>query len=749
MKIVKPMVVSFTFRPFLMLGEQRLCVTGMVGFSLADGARRLIADTAMWAAIGESTQGIVDEGLPKPCGEVLVHGQCHVPGGRAVPVSQVRVRVSPQEPDARRTVDKKLVVLGDRFWRPGVLGSSMTDPAPFTVMPLTWERAFGGDKYPKNPLGRGFAAAEGSDQVPLPNVETPSHLVTSPSQRPEPAGFGPLEMGWPQRQSRAGTYDARWLEEDFPGYARDTDPLFFCTVPPDQRIVGFFRGDEEYLLENMHPSRPTIHGRLPDVSARILLRRKGSRDVEDVSLRIDSVIFLPEKEIGIVVFRGATLVADDEAADVDHALAACEETGDPRSVEHYTRALDRRLDKHQSPKLALYEDDLVPPFAVGANLVVLHLPQDSVGRTAAERERVLEETREAVARTGAPAPPAAPAPLEEAPNASPDAAAVPEPAATPDGQPPEFGPGPPKARAQELLETLRIASIEPDTEIGKKFEDLRRVDAETLRMYRQNAHVNLPARPLEAAERTRARETMRELRSRGESFAGLDWTRFDLSEYNLQGSDFRGTLLEGADFTRTNVTGANLSGALLAHATLRGTCFDGATLEGANLGATLMDGASFAGANLRGAIFARATLSKVSLHDADLTGVDWSRAEVGEVDFEGVAAIGLTFLPVYDLTRCRFARAKISKSKFLGTKVDGVSFMEAHLDSGTWMRCSASGADFRNASLRKLTAVEGCSFEGANFEGADSPAPSFGAPTCEGPIWRAPAWRGPTSVRAT
>jgi hypothetical protein len=146
MKIVKAMVVSFTFRPFLMLGEQRLCVTGMVGFSLADGPRRLIADTDLWAAIGETTESIVDEGLPKACGEVLVHGKCHPPGGRPVPVSQVRVRVTPVEADARRTVDKKLAVFGDRSWRPSILGSSMTEPTPFTEMPLTWDRAFGGEK---------------------------------------------------------------------------------------------------------------------------------------------------------------------------------------------------------------------------------------------------------------------------------------------------------------------------------------------------------------------------------------------------------------------------------------------------------------------------------------------------------------------------------------------------------------------------------------------------------------------------
>ncbi len=752
MKIVKPVVVSFTFRTFLVLGEQRLCVTGMLGFSLAEGAPRLIADTDLWAAIGESTTGIVDEGLPKPCGEVLVHGKCHVPGGRPVPMSQVRTRVVPAEPDARRTVDKKLAVFGDRSWRPGILGSSMTEPVLFTEMPLTWNRAFGGETYPKNPLGRGIAAAEGTDEIPLPNVEAPSTHVTSRSQRPEPASFGPLEMGFPQRQSKAGTYDARWLEDDFPGYARDTDAAFFCTASADQRIAGFFRGDEEYVLDNMHPSRPVIQGKLPAVVARILLRRKGSRDVEDVKLKLDTLIFLPGKEIGILVFRGTTLVLDDEAAEIDHALAACEDPGAPRSVEHYTMALDRRLDRDQSPMLALFEDDLVPSFALGANLAALDLPQDFVGPTTAERERVLAEAREEIAKAAVdaakvdeafaaappdaapvlprgalpamaaaspPAGPAAPPPAVRAaaPEAAPAAEATPEP--TPDPEPPRVGRGPPKPRAPQLLETLRVASIEPDADIEKKLDELRGADAEALQSYRESAHFHPPARVLDEPERARAREVMRALRSSGESFARLDWTRHDLSAYNLQNGDFRETLLEGADLTGTNLTGADMSAAVLAHATLRNTCFDGATLEGANLGAALIEGATFAGANLRKANFTRAKLRSVSLREADLTEIEWLEAELGIVDFEGAVTVGLSFFSGNDLTRCRFPRAKIAKSTFLETKLDAVDFSEADLTSATLMTVSANGADFRGASMKKLTAVEGCSFEGATFEGAD------------------------------
>jgi uncharacterized protein YjbI with pentapeptide repeats len=778
MKTVKPTLVSFTFRPFLMLRQQRICVTCMVAFELGEGRRRLVPDTDMWTAIGEAVPGIVDEGLPKPRGEVLVFGSCHAPGGKPAPMCGVRVRVAPVEVDRRRTVDKKLLVFGDRYWRGGTFGRSMTEPAPFTQMPLGWERAFGGESYPKNPLGRGIAAAEGNDEIPLPNVEDPAACVSSPGQRPEPAGFGPLEMGWPQRQSKAGTYDDRWLQEDFPGYARDTDPAFFSAAAPDQRIQGVFRGDEEYLLENLHPSRPVLRGMLPGVAARVLLRRKGERKSEEVQTQLDTVFFLPDKEIGVCVFRGTAPILEDDAEDIELALAACEEIGEPRSFEHYEHALDRRLDKDQSPLLALIADDLVPPFAAGGDAAAVGIPPEMAGQAAAGQASVLEESREELAKLGvdaavppplaaavaapagtspaapappppaaaaappsvaAPAPPSAPsppplaapappplvappppslaAPAEAPPAAAPPAAPGPEAAPAPRAR--KFGNGPPKSEAAKLIETLRQAAIQPRPDIEKKLRKLQETDALALESYRTGAHYQAPARPLDPAELARARQAMKDMRSQGQSFAALDWTRHDLSRFNLTGADFRKTLLEGADLTHTNVAGADMSGAVLAHATLRNTRFDSAILEGANLGSTLIEGTSFAGANLRKAILAKSKLQSVSLKGADLTKIDLFKTEFVSVDFEAAVTDGLDFLPGHDLTGCRFPRAKLAKSNFLQTKLHGVDFAEANLESVTWLKVSADRADFRGASMKKFVAVEGCSFEGASFAGAD------------------------------
>jgi Uncharacterized protein conserved in bacteria (DUF2169) len=352
MKLVKPSALSFTCRPLLLLGRQRLTLTSLIGFSLSAGAPRLIPEIVLWPAIAAVTGGLVDEGLPKPRGEVLVYGSCHTPGAKPLPACHVRVQLG--------AVDKKLAVIGDRCWQEKAWKDPSTQPVPFTEMPIGWDRAFGGPDYAKNPLGRGIVSTDGV--VALPNIEHAGGLITSPSQRPDPAGFGPLDVAWPQRTGLAGTYDARWLKEGFPGFARDTDPAFFSTAPAGQRIEGFFRGDEAFVLENLHPTRPRVAGVLPSVAARAFVRT-WKRDFEAVTMRLDSVVFLPGKEIGLLVFRGTVDVEEDDAADVTHVLAACEELGAPRDLAHYKKALESRLDKDQSPLLALQEDDLLPGFA--------------------------------------------------------------------------------------------------------------------------------------------------------------------------------------------------------------------------------------------------------------------------------------------------------------------------------------------------------------------------------------------------
>lgn len=207
--------------------------------------------------------------MPKPHGEVLVTGACHPPGRKLAAQSSVAVKVGP--------VDKTLAVFGDRFWTyADDMVAGATPPRPFTRMPVVYENAFGGDGFDLNPVGKGIAtvALESGETVhPLPNIEDPAHLIRAAEDRPDPAGFGPLDLMWPQRFGKQGTYDKKWKKERFPYYPDDTDWEFFNCAPEDQYLKGFFEGGEPIEITNMHPDIPVIRSEIPRLRVRCFVTR--------------------------------------------------------------------------------------------------------------------------------------------------------------------------------------------------------------------------------------------------------------------------------------------------------------------------------------------------------------------------------------------------------------------------------------------------------------------------------------------
>lgn len=155
---------------------------------------------------------------------------------------------------------------GDRVWEPGLLGMRSTPPRPFERLPLVWERAFGGwDRTPEqeahhqcepqNPLGTGFVAKKGKPVAgaPLPNLEDPRDLLTSPAGRVRPAGFGFTGPSWLPRARFAGTCDAAWEEQRAPLLPRDFDRRFFLAAAPGLSSSAPLRGDEPVVVLGCTP----------------------------------------------------------------------------------------------------------------------------------------------------------------------------------------------------------------------------------------------------------------------------------------------------------------------------------------------------------------------------------------------------------------------------------------------------------------------------------------------------------------
>lgn len=351
MKTIKPQKISVLHRTFEASGSFNLCVTAMVAAPF-DAPESPLHEAALWKMLAAELGKDVapDACMPKARSEVLVNGRAY-PRGGARPACSVRLKMG--------AVDKTLWVVGDRTWdRSG----AATDPVPFAEMPLTWARAFGGPGYGANPTGKGVAPVKGElgETHPLPNVEDPKRLVGSPKDRPVPAGFAAYDLTWPERYAQAGTYDDAWLKNQFPGLPLDFDFAFHNTAPPDQRIDGHFRGGEAFTLENMHPQKPVQEGRLPRLLARVFLNLRGG-ELREVAMRLDTVQLFPGAERVVLLFRGVTRVAEEDASDVLQLIAACEAPGAPRPVEHYRAVLAERLDKKLGALAALRDGDLMPP----------------------------------------------------------------------------------------------------------------------------------------------------------------------------------------------------------------------------------------------------------------------------------------------------------------------------------------------------------------------------------------------------
>ena len=235
--------------------------------------------------------------LTKPSTDILLHGHAYAPGGGSTTHVDVTMRVG--------DVSKTLRVTGDRVYEKTVLGVAMGSAQPFSRMPITYERAYGGREpdppvdpdRPQfevhNPVGTGFAAVPGRI---APNVEYPAA-----TRARIPAGFAPIPPHWHQRARHAGTYDAVWRENRCPLYPADLDDRFFLAAPQDQLPKAHLRGGEPVDLVNLTPSGRLVF-RLPFVAFDFATEFQGGDRVRHRG-RLHTVILEPDVPRVVMVWR--------------------------------------------------------------------------------------------------------------------------------------------------------------------------------------------------------------------------------------------------------------------------------------------------------------------------------------------------------------------------------------------------------------------------------------------------------------
>jgi len=239
--------------------------------------------------------------------DVLLNGSAYAPQGKPTERTQVGLKLGAWM--------KTFVVTGDRHWEAG-LTITPGNPSKFIVMPITYDKAFGGldnfhedenkhSAFMNNPIGKGFHERLSSglvDGTPMPNTEAVNQPIQNPDDDYQPMAFGPVGRGWSSRLKHAGTYDQDWIDNTFPFLPADFKEAYYQAAPDDQQIP-YPKGGEEVVMVNLTPEgRITFN--LPTIEVPVVFfRKKGER--QETQAVIDTIVIEPDKGIFTMTWRAS------------------------------------------------------------------------------------------------------------------------------------------------------------------------------------------------------------------------------------------------------------------------------------------------------------------------------------------------------------------------------------------------------------------------------------------------------------
>ncbi len=758
MKTIKPQQLSLLTRTFENEGRTYLVLSALAAVDL-DDTSRLAHEASFWKMAAETLgPSPLDEAMSKIHGEVLVAGSAFAKEGAPAAAVSVRVKIA--------SVDKELYVVGNRRWET----TGMSSPAPFTDMPVTWERAFGGPGVDLNPGGRGSKPIEhgGVTTHALPNVEDPKRLIKNKGDRPEPAGFGPIDVASPLRTKKAGTYDDLWLKTRYPDFAADFDWTFFNVAPSGQQIEGYFVGDETFEIHGMHPTARTIKGKLPGLAARIIVITKpepggdpdapqGEPVTREAETRLDTVFFFPNAKRAILVYRGVLEVADDDLHDVDTVIAAFEDAQTKRSLDYYLSVREKRSNKKYGALLGLKDGDLLPSsvtfegpleasdtgaMAQTERLMYKRMTKKVDIELARARKQAIDaglDPAEVAAKFPERVEPAQvpsdPDELVELIESSLESAhahrdnALAEMRVELEAMRTKLGE---RGVAVDVEELLQGKGGPPELSADKQLEQIRSI-AELRRnagMLTADEEARFFGPELEASLRDAERRVFDAYRRFGhfwpaakaldvESNGAL---RDIVEKACREGDSLEGRDLTGADLSGMSLRGADLSKALLESVDFRGASLRGANLEGALLARANLEGVDLDGARMRGANFGRAKLTSASFGEgADLAGAVFYETNLSGASLVGAKLDGTQFLDTR-FSGARLAGVSAPRALFMNVDLSETNLDGANLSEAILLDCKLDGASFVSAVLTGVTIVRTrgakVDFSGANLEGA-------------------------------
>ncbi|MCY7293843.1 DUF2169 family type VI secretion system accessory protein [Alteromonas sp. a30] len=368
MKIIKPMTMGVLHKAYGFKQQHYCVIAPVIFFRLTSKdntastppfiQERILVESQQWpliqAALGDS---IFDLVMPKPKMEVLIAGSAVNPNPNSGQF-QAHVQLSHKNAGALDwSWSKTLQLYGKRYWQKQFIGYQQTQAKPVTQVALDLQHAFGGEGLLENPQGLGYYQNKKQSALALAQIEDPNQPVTSIRQTSSPAGFGPLPITHPQREQFNGDYsNQEWLDLHFPDLAPDTDFQLFQAARVDQQFDIEFDGTEYYCLTHLHEDIAQLAGTLPGIRPRAFIN-----DTQELELRLDTLWFFPNQQIGALIYRGQVPCVDPDALDIKQLMLAYENLNDaPRPISHYQTVLKERLDPELAALVAMDESQLTP-----------------------------------------------------------------------------------------------------------------------------------------------------------------------------------------------------------------------------------------------------------------------------------------------------------------------------------------------------------------------------------------------------
>ncbi len=787
MMVIKSQKVGYLKRAYVFQQQPHFVISPLLFFHLQSG--ELLLEHRQWPQVMKSLEPlqILDMGMPKPHSEVLLAGAAFAPKGQPVRHMEVSLQVGP--------LKKRLSVTGDRQLIRGLVPSfRITPPEPFVRMPLTYTRAFGGPGYAHNPTGKGYEprmSLNKDSEVPLPNIETPGKRIKRPGQREMPAGFGPLDLGWPHRQKKAGTYNDRWLKHDFPGYPKDVDWSIHNAAADDQQHPGFWKGGEPYCLTGMHPDFPVIEGHLPAWTTRVFVEveQKAGLHFQEIPTHPETVWFFPEHSMGVLIHRGQIPIQDSDGLDVKTLLMAYEHPSQPREPDHYRDVIETRRDT-KSRMAHFFNETPLSPVKSDAQR-----EQEQAEQTAAEQRALAEQQRhidfhlaEMTQASGGTFP------QLEKPTPQPNPLGVIAPEAIERG---DFSLAPLLEKGDQLYQEAEAqwAKLEADT--AAQVSEVPRLSPEEQQQQqalqraarRQALHHRIMEQPealhpdhqeafqdaffselqrFQSATK-RTEEATNQLFAHqqiwGESQARQgrlyattvtvnsaehqpdegEWIAQWVKELCQRGESLAGRDLAGANLQGQDFRGMDLRGVLLEQADLSGCNFSEANLENATLTGARLDQARFHRANLRNANLCHVQAEQVQWQECDFREARLIEAKCLRCDFSGSRWVRTQALNA-ELIECRLEGCQVENSFFIEAQAKRSSWNRSQLLKSIFVEAGLQEAQFQESQLQRCLLVnaqaEGSDFRKAHFDTVQSTSKAcFRKARFDGAVGKVCGWR--------